>query len=200
MTVVMTTIGAIASVVCALVALTARRRDRERLHGLAVRLARHTESARSGCHLTVEQLAAEVGMSVRNIRNHHARGLLPAPEVRARVGYYSSEHVARIRLILDLQADGYNLTDIERLLAGQNLPSPSAQRRNLPVPKIPSWAMRLMASEDAERYTQEWGAHLYQLIEEGELRQARRDRRRLVLAAITLAVALRVRRALGRAH
>src|ERR1700684_2110461 len=68
--------------------------------------------------LTVEQLAAEVGMSVRNIRNHHTRGLLPPPEVRARVGYYSAEHVARLRLILDLQADGFNLTAIERLRGG----------------------------------------------------------------------------------
>jgi DNA-binding transcriptional MerR regulator len=67
--------------------------------------------------LTIEQLAAAVGMSVRNIRNHHSRGLLPAPEVRARVGYYSAEHVARLRLILDLQADGFNLTAIERLLS-----------------------------------------------------------------------------------
>jgi DNA-binding transcriptional MerR regulator len=70
--------------------------------------------------LTVEQLAAEVGMSVRNIRNHHTRGLLPPPEVRARVGYYSSEHVARLRLILDLQADGFNLAAIERLLSGSD--------------------------------------------------------------------------------
>ena len=70
--------------------------------------------------LTVEQLAAEVGMSVRNIRNHHTRGLLPPPEVRARVGYYNSEHVARLRLILDLQADGFNLTAIERLLSGSD--------------------------------------------------------------------------------
>src|SRR5471030_3530092 len=68
--------------------------------------------------LTVEQLAAEVGMSVRNIRNHHTRGLLPPPEVRARVGYYNAEHVARLRLILDLQADGFNLAAIERLLSG----------------------------------------------------------------------------------
>jgi len=70
--------------------------------------------------LTIEQLAAEVGMSVRNIRNHHSRGLLPPPEVRARVGYYNSEHVARLRLILDLQADGFNLTAIERLLGGSD--------------------------------------------------------------------------------
>src|SRR6185312_11414395 len=68
--------------------------------------------------LTIEQLAAEVGMSVRNIRNHHSRGLLAPPEVRARVGYYSADHVARLRLIQDLQADGFNLAAIERLLSG----------------------------------------------------------------------------------
>jgi DNA-binding transcriptional MerR regulator len=74
----------------------------------------------SAFNLTVEQLASEVGMSVRNIRNHHTRGLLPPPEVRARVGYYSAEHVARLRLILDLQADGFNLAAIERLLSGSH--------------------------------------------------------------------------------
>jgi DNA-binding transcriptional MerR regulator len=68
--------------------------------------------------LTIEQLAATVGMSVRNIRNHHTRGLLPAPEVRARVGYYGPDHVARLRLIQDLQADGFNLAAIERLVRG----------------------------------------------------------------------------------
>ncbi|HWX96856.1 MAG TPA: MerR family transcriptional regulator [Solirubrobacteraceae bacterium] len=74
-------------------------------------------TADSTADLTIEQLAAEVGMSVRNIRNHHSRGLLPAPEVRARVGYYGAEHVARLRLILDLQADGFNLAAIERLMS-----------------------------------------------------------------------------------
>src|SRR3954454_4929694 len=70
----------------------------------------------SGHDLTVEQLAAAVGMSVRNICNHHTRGLLPPPEGRARVGYYTTEHVERLRLILDLQAGGFNHTVIERLL------------------------------------------------------------------------------------
>jgi DNA-binding transcriptional MerR regulator len=70
--------------------------------------------------LTIEQLAATVGMSVRNIRNHHTRGLLPPPDVRARIGYYNDEHVARLRLIQDLQADGFNLTAIERLLSGSD--------------------------------------------------------------------------------
>jgi DNA-binding transcriptional MerR regulator len=74
----------------------------------------------SNYDLTIEQLAAEVGMSVRNIRNHHTRGLLPPPEVRARVGYYNADHVARLKLILDLQADGFNLAAIERLLSGSD--------------------------------------------------------------------------------
>jgi DNA-binding transcriptional MerR regulator len=78
------------------------------------------QGSSGGYDLTIEQLAAESGMSVRNIRNHHTRGLLPPPEVRARVGYYSSEHVARLRLILDLQADGFNLAAIERLLSGSD--------------------------------------------------------------------------------
>ncbi len=66
--------------------------------------------------LTIEQLAAETGMSVRNIRSHQARGLLSAPEVRMRVGYYGPEHVAQLRLIRDLQDEGFNLGGIKRLL------------------------------------------------------------------------------------
>lgn len=75
------------------------------------------DGAEAPSGLTIEQLAAEVGMSVRNIRNHQSRGLLPPPEVRARVGYYDADHVARLRLILDLQADGFNLAAIERLMS-----------------------------------------------------------------------------------
>lgn len=66
--------------------------------------------------LTIEQLAAESGMSVRNIRAHQARGLLAPPEVRQRVGYYGPEHLAQLRLIRQLQRDGFNLGGIKRLL------------------------------------------------------------------------------------
>jgi DNA-binding transcriptional MerR regulator len=66
--------------------------------------------------LTIEQLAAETGMSVRNIRSHQARGLLAPPEVRSRVGYYGPEHVAQLRMIRDLQEEGFNLNGIKRLL------------------------------------------------------------------------------------
>ncbi|HWF53523.1 MAG TPA: MerR family transcriptional regulator [Solirubrobacteraceae bacterium] len=77
---------------------------------------RKIEPNESPNQLTIEQLAAESGMSVRNIRAHQARGLLAAPEVRMRVGYYGPEHVAQLRLIRDLQDDGFNLGGIKRLL------------------------------------------------------------------------------------
>jgi DNA-binding transcriptional MerR regulator len=66
--------------------------------------------------MTIDELARESGMTARNIRAHQSRGLLPAPVVRARTGNYGPEHLSRIRLIQDMQAQGYNLKSIERLL------------------------------------------------------------------------------------
>jgi DNA-binding transcriptional MerR regulator len=66
--------------------------------------------------LTIEQLAAETGLTVRTIREHRARGLLQPPEVRERVGYYGDDHVARLRVIRQLQDDGFNLKGIKKLI------------------------------------------------------------------------------------
>src|SRR3954465_4380089 len=65
---------------------------------------------------TIDELARETGMTVRNIRAHQSRGLLPPPEVRARTGYYGPEHVARLQLITSMQAEGFNLAAIQRLI------------------------------------------------------------------------------------
>jgi DNA-binding transcriptional MerR regulator len=56
-------------------------------------------------------------MTVRNVRAHQSRGLLPPPEVRGRTGYYGPEHIARIELIRELQDDGFSLELIGRLIA-----------------------------------------------------------------------------------
>jgi DNA-binding transcriptional MerR regulator len=77
-------------------------------------------SGRSEERLTIDQLAQRTGMTVRNIRAHQSRGLLPPPEVEARTGYYDSEHVARIKLIQEMQAEGFNLKAIERLIEGSS--------------------------------------------------------------------------------
>lgn len=69
--------------------------------------------------MTIEQLAMASGQSVRNIRAHQSRGLLPPPEVRGRTGFYGAVHVERLRLIRELQAEGFNLTAISRLLENE---------------------------------------------------------------------------------
>ncbi|HEX6688000.1 MAG TPA: MerR family transcriptional regulator [Solirubrobacterales bacterium] len=66
--------------------------------------------------MTIHQLAERTGMTVRNIRAHQTRGLLPPPTVRGRTGYYGEEHVARIELTREMQADGLNLEAIRRVL------------------------------------------------------------------------------------
>jgi DNA-binding transcriptional MerR regulator len=66
--------------------------------------------------LTIDQLARRTGMSARNIRAHQSRGLLAPPTLRGRTGYYNEEHVSRVELIQRLQADGFSLALIKRLL------------------------------------------------------------------------------------
>ena len=66
--------------------------------------------------LTIDELARRTGMTVRNIRAHQSRGLLPAPKVRGRTGFYGPEHESRINLIRELQADGFKLEAVGRLL------------------------------------------------------------------------------------
>jgi len=70
----------------------------------------------SAASLTIDELAQRVGMTVRNVRAHQSRGLLPPPEVRGRTGYYGDDHVARLELIKDMQADGFNLRAVRHAL------------------------------------------------------------------------------------
>ena len=67
--------------------------------------------------LTVDELAARVGLTVRNVRAYSARGLLPPPRLVGRTGYYGREHVARLLLVREMLAEGYSLAMIERTLA-----------------------------------------------------------------------------------
>lgn len=66
--------------------------------------------------MTIGELAQRTGMTIRNIRAHQTRGLLPPPEVQGRTGYYTEEHVARIELTREMQAEGLNLEAIRRVL------------------------------------------------------------------------------------
>lgn len=68
--------------------------------------------------LTVAELSAETGISVRNLRFYTTRGLVPPPTKRGRTAVYGREHVTRFSLLRDLQAHGLNLAAIERYFEG----------------------------------------------------------------------------------
>ncbi|GAA1944939.1 MerR family transcriptional regulator [Kitasatospora viridis] len=68
--------------------------------------------------LTVDELAARAGVTVRTLRFYSGRGLLPPPELGPRrVGWYGAEHLDRLELIEELQRQGLTLAAIERYLA-----------------------------------------------------------------------------------
>jgi DNA-binding transcriptional MerR regulator len=66
--------------------------------------------------MTIDQLAAAAGMTVRNVRAYAGRGLIPPPHLVGRTGYYGTEHVSRLLLVRDLLQRGYTLAAVERVL------------------------------------------------------------------------------------
>lgn len=67
--------------------------------------------------LTIDELAARAGVTVRTVRFYGSKGLLPPPAIGPRrVGHYGPEHVARLALIEELQRQGMTLAAIERYL------------------------------------------------------------------------------------
>ncbi|MER5783662.1 MerR family transcriptional regulator [Streptomyces mobaraensis] len=67
--------------------------------------------------LTIDELAARAGVTVRTIRFYSTRGLLPPPALGPRrVGHYGPGHLSRLALIEELQHQGLTLAAIERYL------------------------------------------------------------------------------------
>ncbi|APE36895.1 MerR family transcriptional regulator [Nocardia mangyaensis] len=65
---------------------------------------------------TIDELAREAGTTVRSLRVYHERGILPPPMVKGRTGYYSPEHLSRVRTISRLLNRGIKLSGIKELL------------------------------------------------------------------------------------
>lgn len=90
--------------------------------------------------LTIAELAARTGISVRTIRFYGGMGLIPPPAVRGRLGLYDDRHVARLELVRDLQGLGFTLAAIEGYLARIPLdrsPEDLALHRALLAPWLP---------------------------------------------------------------
>jgi DNA-binding transcriptional MerR regulator len=66
--------------------------------------------------MTIDELARRAGTVASTVRLYQSRGLVPPPRKEGRVGYYGPGHVARMRLVAELQADGFSLASIARLV------------------------------------------------------------------------------------
>ncbi|HET9163341.1 MAG TPA: MerR family transcriptional regulator [Solirubrobacterales bacterium] len=121
--------------------------------------------------MTIEQLAARSGMTVRNIRSHGSRGLLPPPEVRDRIGHYGPEHLNRLRLIQDLQGEGFNLKGIERMLETRLGPAEQmlSFKRDLESFEHQETAQTFTREELAKRFGEESEAAINRAVELGAL-------------------------------
>ncbi|MEV1080970.1 MerR family transcriptional regulator [Streptomyces sp. NPDC050211] len=90
--------------------------------------------------LTIDELAARAGVTVRTVRFYGTKGLLPPPVIGPRrVGHYGQEHLARLALIEELQTQGMTLAAIERYL--RQLP-PDLSAHDLAIHRavVASWA------------------------------------------------------------
>ncbi|KDQ70802.1 MerR family transcriptional regulator [Streptomyces halstedii] len=99
--------------------------------------------------LTVDELAARAGVTVRTVRFYGTRGLLPPPVIGPRrVGHYGPAHLSRLALIEELQRQGMTLSAIERYL--EQLP-PDLSAHDLAIHRalVASWAPD--AAEDMGR-------------------------------------------------
>ena len=80
----------------------------------------------------INDLADASGVSVRNIRVYQDRGLLPAPTIRGRTGWYSDEHLVRLNLISRMLERGYTFATISELLHAARRRSAPASARGAP--------------------------------------------------------------------
>ena len=145
--------------------------------------------------LTVDQLAARVGLTVRNVRAYAARGLLPPPRLVGRTGYYGREHVARLVLVREMLAEGYSLAMIERTLAHAPHTASSATlalHRALLTPWLPPEPEEVTATELAERAGQEADPELVEELVAFGLVEVLDDGRLRVLDPTLLAAGLQV--------
>ncbi|MFI6101688.1 MerR family transcriptional regulator [Lentzea sp. NPDC051213] len=74
-------------------------------------------SDRAARQMTIDEFAAEIGMTTRTVRSYQARGLLPAPNRQGRSPMYDDCHLTRMRTVLRLQHRGLPLEAIRALLA-----------------------------------------------------------------------------------
>ena len=126
---------------------------------------------------TIDELARESGVTVRNIRAYQARGLLLPPQVQARTGYYGPDHEARLELIKELQGEGVKLDTIKKLLDTTGGTTEEVVRFIRTVRQLfaPEARQIVHLDELAERYSGQDAGQLRRALKLGLLREVGED-------------------------
>lgn len=107
----------------------------------------------SGPLRRIDDLAAEAGTTVRNIRVYQEKGLLPPPVRRGRSALYGPEHRRRLRLVLRLLDRGYTFATIGELFAAERHGLSLSELLELdsnPAARRPGRGRRRYSRSDAE--------------------------------------------------
>jgi DNA-binding transcriptional MerR regulator len=106
--------------------------------------------------LTIDELARRAGTATSTVRMYQARGLLPPPTRRGRIGVYGASHLARLRLIAQLQEQGFSLASIKRIADAWENGRGLEDIMGLEVQVAAAWGpeepLRLPADEFAARF------------------------------------------------
>lgn len=134
----------------------------------------------TGVELTVDELAARVGVPVRTIRFYAGKKLLPPPRLEGRTGLYGPAHVARLALVRDLQQAGYTLAAIEQFLG--TLPADADAEAielfgTLLTPWVPEETTVLTRDEFADRIDRDVDDRLLAMLQAANVLEVRDDGR-----------------------
>jgi DNA-binding transcriptional MerR regulator len=137
--------------------------------------------------MRIDELAARTGVTSRNIRAYQAKGLLPAPRLEGRTGYYDDGHVQRLEMIEELSERGFSLAAVKALLdawaQGGDLGDLIGFERLVAAPFVDAEPERMKVSELLERFPDaaDDPSLLQRAIEEGVIDQV--DGEEVVLPA-----------------
>jgi DNA-binding transcriptional MerR regulator len=69
-----------------------------------------------GSEYRLDELARRGGVASTTVRLYQQKGMLAAPRLEGRTGWYDDSHLSRLRLIARLQSEGHSLAGIAGLL------------------------------------------------------------------------------------
>lgn len=64
----------------------------------------------------LDELARQAGVASTTVRLYQRKGILDPPRIEGRTGWYDEKHLRRLRLVANLQSDGFSLAGIARLV------------------------------------------------------------------------------------